>query len=171
MQKRLALLIPAAMTLALPQLAFAHGQSSVPTQDSAAFARWESMGSAGPEPIQTIDGKRIPGAPNGMVAEMESPRNQAMRSSMNTSAVNSAPTRNGTSEINNAEQTGKNLPQEIQAKLKEDGFTNVKVVPGSFIVSAKDKRGEPVTMMIGPNSMMMVTQVTDGNSPSTNNQK
>ncbi len=93
-----------------------------------------------------------------------------MGSSTNTSDVNKATTRNGASETNNAEQTGKNLPQEIQAKLKDDGFTNVKVVPGSFIVNAKDKRGEPVTMMIGPNSMMMVTQVTNGNSPSTNNQ-
>jgi hypothetical protein len=57
----------AAIALALPQLAFANGQR----QDQAAFTHWWSMGSAGPEPVQNIDGKDIPGAPNGMLAEMK----------------------------------------------------------------------------------------------------
>ena len=87
----------------------------------------------------------------------------------NTAAMNKAASTHGASSNGNAQQTSQNLPQEISAKLKDDGFTDVKVVPGSFIVSAKDKRGEPVTMMIGPNSMMMVTQVENGSS--TNTQK
>ena len=167
--KKVALLVSAAITLALPQFALAHSQSSAPLQDSAAFARWESMGSAGPEPIQSIDGKRIPGAPNGMLAE-EDTRGQPLSSSTNASAMKNGTTRNSDNAIT-APQTAQNLPQEIRAKLKDDGFTNVKVVPGSFIVSAKDKRGEPVTMMIGPDSMVMVTQVTNGNAPSSNNQE
>lgn len=92
-------------------------------------------------------------------------------SSANTSAMNNAANANGAGVTNNVPQTAQNLPQEIRSKLKDDGFTDVKVVPGSFIVSAKDKRGEPVTMMIGPNSMMMVTQVTGGTGSSTNSQK
>jgi hypothetical protein len=76
-----------------------------------------------------------------------------------------------TSTKTNGQQMTENLPQEIRAKLKDDGFSDVKVVPDSFIVSAKDKRGEPVTMMISPNSMMMVTQVTNGTASSKNNQK
>ncbi len=74
---------------------------------------------------------------------------------------------NNGNNANSNTQTAQNLPQEIRAKLREDGFSDVKVVPGSFIVSAKDKRGEPVTMVIGPNSMMMVTQVTNGMGNST----
>jgi opacity protein-like surface antigen len=93
------------------------------------------------------------------------------RSSANTSALNSATNANGANATSNAQQTAQNLPQEIRAKLKDDGFTDVKVVPGSFIVSAKDKKGEPVTMVIGPDSMMMVTQVTNGRASSTNGQK
>lgn len=89
-------------------------------------------------------------------------------SSTNPGAMNNPTSTNGAAATNNAQQTAQNLPQQIRAKLKDDGFTDVKVVPGSFIVSAKDKRGEPVTMMIGPNSMMMVTQVTNGNSSSAN---
>ena len=66
-------MVSAVITLALPQFALAHtsnGQSSAAMQDSRTFTHWESMGSAGPEPIQSIDGKKIPGAPKGMLAEM-----------------------------------------------------------------------------------------------------
>jgi hypothetical protein len=73
MQKRVAILIAAAVTLAVPQFALANtsnGQSPVPMQDSRAFTHWESMGSAGPEPMQNADGKKIPGAPNGRLAQL-----------------------------------------------------------------------------------------------------
>src|SRR5690242_177263 len=49
----------------------------------------------------------------------------------------------------------KNIPQEIQSRLTSKGFSDVKVVPGSYLVSAKDKDGDPVTMIIGPHSMTM----------------
>ena len=95
------------------------------------------MGSAGPEPIQSIDGKRIPGAPNGMLAE-EDTRGQPLSSSTNASAMKNGTTRNSDNAIT-APQTAQNLPQEIRAKLKDEGFTNVKVVPGSLIVAPKTR--------------------------------
>src|SRR3569623_424956 len=61
-------------------------------------------------------------------------------------------------------QPAQNLPAQIRSKLEQDGFTDVNVVPGSFLVSAKDKGGDPVTMIIGPNSMMMLTQVPTASS-------
>lgn len=63
-----------------------------------------------------------------------------------------------------ASQETKSLPQQIQTKLRDQGFTNVEVVPGSFLVSAKDKQGDPVTMIIGPNSMTVFTMHTSGGS-------
>jgi hypothetical protein len=66
-----------------------------------------------------------------------------------------------------ASQAAQNLPKEIRSKLEQDGFTNVNIVPGSFLVSAKDKNGDPVTMVIGPNSMMMLTKVPGSNSSTT----
>ena len=63
--------------------------------------------------------------------------------------------------------TTQNLPAEIRSKLEQDGFTDVNVVPGSFLVSAKDKSGDPVTMVIGPNSMMMLTQVPSSKNATT----
>jgi len=49
------------------------------------------------------------------------------------------------------------LPQEIKQKLSSQGFTDVQVVPGSYLVSAKDKDGDPVSMLIGPHSMTIMT--------------
>ncbi len=57
------------------------------------------------------------------------------------------------------------LPQEIKRKLTAQGFTNVQVVPGSYLVSAKDKDGDPVTMVIGPHSMTMFTVENQASAP------
>ena len=46
--------------------------------------------------------------------------------------------------------------------LQQSGFTDVKVMPDAFLVSAKDKSGDPVTMLINPNSM---TEVIGTNAP------
>ncbi|MGH6768409.1 MAG: hypothetical protein ACRECO_05235 [Xanthobacteraceae bacterium] len=59
------------------------------------------------------------------------------------------------------------LPQEIKQKLEKQGFSNVQIVPGSYIVSAKDKDGDPITAIIGPHSMTVFTMSTPGDSDST----
>lgn len=61
----------------------------------------------------------------------------------------------------------RSLPRELKQKLKNDGFTNVQVVPSSFMVSAKDKNGDPVLMMIGPHSMTMLTEVPKSDRSTT----
>ena len=58
-------------------------------------------------------------------------------------------------------QTMQSVPQELQQKLTDQGFTDVKVVPDSFLVSAKDKQGYPVTMLIGPNSLTVFTMIQE----------
>jgi hypothetical protein len=64
----------------------------------------------------------------------------------------------------NTTQSNQSLPQQIQSKLRDQGFSNVQVVPGSFLVSAKDKQGDPVTMIIGPNSMTVFTMSSSDSS-------
>ena len=54
---------------------------------------------------------------------------------------------------------GASLQQQVTTNLQNSGFTNVKVMPDSFLVQATDKSGNPVTMFIGPNSMSEVTTV------------
>jgi hypothetical protein len=49
-----------------------------------------------------------------------------------------------------AAQQTQSLPAEIK-KSRHKMASRMTVVPGSFVVSAKDKGGDPVMMMIGPN--------------------
>lgn len=67
-----------------------------------------------------------------------------------------------------SEQThpAKDLPKEIQHKLTSQGFSDVKIVPGSYLVSAKDKNGDPVSMVIGPHSMTMFTTMSSDTNES-----
>lgn len=94
-------------------------------------------------------------------------------------ALAQAPTQNGAQDDN--AQNGKGMsdqeiqqgPQKLRDKLAADGYTDVKIAPGSYVVSAKDKDGNKVMMMIGPNSMT-VMKVPDKNPsqaqvPGTNN--
>ncbi len=46
--------------------------------------------------------------------------------------------------------------EQMTTTLQQSGFTDVKVMPDAFLVSAKDKSGNPVTMFINPNSMTEV---------------
>ena len=64
-------------------------------------------------------------------------------------------------------QAPENLPQELRQKLTSAGFTEVKVVPSSFVVSAKDKDGRPVMMRITPTSMTVLTELPVSSTPTT----
>ena len=59
--------------------------------------------------------------------------------------------------------------QSIQARVKNNleqaGFTNVQIMPSSFLVRAKDKEGNPVMMVINPNSVTAITEVSGDNHP------
>jgi hypothetical protein len=54
--------------------------------------------------------------------------------------------------------------QQVTRDLQQAGFTDVKVIPDSFLVQAKDKSGNPVTMFINPTSMTMVTRDMPANA-------
>ena len=64
-------------------------------------------------------------------------------------------------------QGSQSLPQEIRQKLQNNGYTDVKVVPSSFLVEAKDKSGDPVMMMIGPHMTTIITQMSSNESSTT----
>jgi hypothetical protein len=51
------------------------------------------------------------------------------------------------------------LRQQLQNQLEKAGYTGVKITPSSFFVEAKDKKGEPVAMVIGPDSFAEVTDI------------
>lgn len=63
------------------------------------------------------------------------------------------------------------LRQKITQDLKNDGYSDVQVVPDSFLVHAKNKQGEAVVMIINPNSVFAVTQLptNQANAGNSNN--
>lgn len=52
-----------------------------------------------------------------------------------------------------------NVGQRIYQNLAQAGFTDIRIMPRAFMVHAKDRDGNPVTMMITPNSVMALTAV------------
>src|SRR5665213_2315991 len=65
-----------------------------------------------------------------------------------------------------SQASGRNLRQQLTNDLQQSGFTNIKVLPDSFLVQATDKSGNPVTMFLGPNSSTEVTTVGSNSQPS-----
>jgi hypothetical protein len=59
--------------------------------------------------------------------------------------------------------TGMNASS-IRQHIEEAGYTNVKIVPASFVAQAKNKQGHPVTMLITPDA---ITTITDESVSST----
>jgi len=56
-------------------------------------------------------------------------------------------------------QKAQDQQQKIQTDLQQSGFSDVKVMPESFLVRAKDKSGNPIVMIINPDSVSEI--VTD----------
>jgi hypothetical protein len=66
-----------------------------------------------------------------------------------------------------AQNTGSGLQsiqQQLRQNLQRAGFTDIQVMPSSFLVRAKDPGGNPVMMVINPDS---VTAVTESGASST----
>jgi hypothetical protein len=62
------------------------------------------------------------------------------------------------------EDPSQSVPQKIRDRLAADGYQDIEVAPGSYVVSARDKNGQRVMMLIGPTSTTMM-KVPD--NPST----
>ncbi len=60
-------------------------------------------------------------------------------------------------------QAQMNLRQTISHDLSQAGFTDIHIMPRSFVVHAKDRSGNPVEMLITPNSLTEVAAVPAGN--------
>ena len=52
-----------------------------------------------------------------------------------------------------------NMRQQLQDQMTKAGYTDVTVTPSSFYIHAKNKQGDPVAMVIGPESFTEVTEI------------
>jgi hypothetical protein len=81
-------------------------------------------------------------------------------------AAQTAPPAPGSAADQNA-QPGAQAPTHMTERLRDDlskaGFIDIKIMPSSFLVRAKDSQGNPVMMVINPDS---VTEMTEQSEPS-----
>ena len=73
----------------------------------------------------------------------------------------------GQQSSSNGGQNTMAVQQHVRQDLEQAGFTNVQVMPESFLVRAHDKQGRPVMMVINPDSITAVTQVSESGQSST----
>jgi sporulation protein YlmC with PRC-barrel domain len=57
------------------------------------------------------------------------------------------------------QKTRAGLRTQLRDMLQREGFTDIHVVPSSFMVRAKDKNGDPVVMSVSPDSFTEVAEV------------
>lgn len=74
-----------------------------------------------------------------------------------------ATTPSNQSQANKTSQANQKSPQmvrqQVQKNLQQAGFTDIQIMPSSFLVRAKDKDGNPVMMVINPDSVTAVTEI------------
>ena len=58
------------------------------------------------------------------------------------------------------------LRSHLRDSLQKAGFSDIKVVPSSFVISAKDKDGNPVFMTVTPDSFTEVSELGGKSSKS-----
>jgi hypothetical protein len=64
----------------------------------------------------------------------------------------------------NAQQSQSTAPiqQRVKSNLERAGYKNVQIMPSSFLVRATDQDGNPVMMVINPDSVTAVTALSAG---------
>jgi hypothetical protein len=56
------------------------------------------------------------------------------------------------------DQSQQSIRSKIQQNLQAAGFTDIKIMPSSFLVRAKDRDGNPMMMVINPDSVTAITE-------------
>ena len=81
-------------------------------------------------------------------------------SAATTPAVDAGPVKQNSQAMAAADQMpAMNMRQQLQDQLTKAGFTDITVTPSSFYVHAKNKQGDPVAMVIGPEGFTEVTEM------------
>ena len=85
-------------------------------------------------------------------------QNWSMNNDQDTGQMNGVNSRNG-----------HQIAQELRQSLSQAGFTNIHVMPESFLVRADDSQGNPVMMVVNPHSLTAVTSFNGQNGSQNSN--
>ena len=90
----------------------------------------------------------------------------AMSNDQNSTNTDQSAVYNGNSNGDAAMHIGRAL----RAELTKSGFKNINIVPTSFMVRAMDSQGNPVMMVVSPDSVTAIMQEdADANTANTRN--
>jgi len=64
--------------------------------------------------------------------------------------------------------TNMRISQKLRDDLGKAGFKDITIMPSSFLVRAKDSQGNPVMMVINPDSVTAITEETQGANSASN---
>jgi hypothetical protein len=67
-------------------------------------------------------------------------------------------------------QAVQSIERSVQTQLALEGFTNIQMIPTSFLIRAKDRDGNPVMLMLGPDSVGKLNEAVPG-KPNTPDDK
>lgn len=62
------------------------------------------------------------------------------------------------------------IARKLRADLTKAGYTDITIMPSSFFIQAKNSDGNPVTMMISPDSVTALTEATQRANSASNSQ-
>jgi hypothetical protein len=68
------------------------------------------------------------------------------------------------SEANQNATTGSSLRAHVRGALQSSGFSDIRMMPSSFMIRAKDQDGNPVVMSVSPDSVTEVAELGTGTS-------
>jgi hypothetical protein len=92
----------------------------------------------------------------------------ATSDSATTTLQNALPAPAATATTSDSASTTPQNTMQIQEQLRQDlskaGYSDIQIMPGSFLVRAKDKQGNQTEMMISPTSMTKITAVSPSGS-------
>ena len=92
------------------------------------------------------------GAPGNLASPMQRSSTDANADPAATSAANT------------------HIAQKLRADLNKAGYTDITIRPSSFFVQAKNSEGNPVTMMISPDSVTALTEATQRSESASKSQ-
>jgi hypothetical protein len=139
-----------AVLTAMPAMAIAQTNSS-------------NNGATGTPPAAT-NSAPSPTAQASPTMETQSPAQQQQTQANNEGAAATQQQAQANNEGAAAAHQHRNVRRQLASDLKQAGFTDVRVMPESFLVQAKDKSGDPVNMFITPSGMTEVAAVSGDNS-------
>jgi hypothetical protein len=109
--------------------------------------------------------------PTNGAASMNKPSAEHTPATNGQSSMNGQNGMNGQNATNGQNASapgGLHISQKLRNDLTSAGFTDIHIMPESFMVRAKDSQGNPVMMVINPDSVTAITEeVQSTNSAST----